>query len=574
MTKSMLYAIVASEQTIQQAIHEIHRVSGDGGEAGIAVVVDSSKKVLGVITDGDIRWALCENISLDRPVMDVASEDFCSVYSHLNKDEQLRMAMTQLRDNPKRMEIRLMKVVVVDREQSFVRFTNLFDLYRFGEQYHKTIAVYGMGFVGLTLALTLAEKSEMPVIGIDINSDVIRSLSQGTTLFYEKGLNSLLDFCLEKKRIQFVASEDGVPADIHILSVGTPVTADKQIDFSFIDRAIENIARVLKHGDMVILRSTVPTRTTRDRCLKALEEKTNLKGGTDFYLVFAPERTIEGNALSELKTLPQIIGGLTSDCVMRASSLFQRITPSVVKVDSLEIAEVIKLINNTYRDTVFGFANEVALLCEQFNANAFDVIKAANDGYPRNPIPMPSPGVGGLCLDKDPHLYQISKGTEFGFGRISRQINEEMVTSIAQKFVNFTKTLMTPTRKAFILGVAFKGYPETSDIRFSTALSLKDLLVKSGFEVHGFDYVATSDDIEKSGIKFLQPPENFSAYDGCFVMNNNPNHIKLNIYKRLRTQDKPFFFFDGWNIYDKEDIESIQGITYASLGYQSKAYGH
>jgi nucleotide sugar dehydrogenase len=342
------------------------------------------------------------------------------------------------------------------------------------------------------------------------------------------------------------------------------------VNFDALDKSLTSVGRVLQKGNLVILRSTVPVGTTRKRCLPKLEEISGLKGGYDFHLVFAPERTIEGNALKELKTLPQIVGGLTPDCVQFASGLFQIITPSIVRVENLEAAEIIKLVNNTFRDTVFAFANDVAQLCHEQNLNAFEVISAANEGYPRNPIPLPSPGVGGICLFKDPILYQVSKTYEGGFGKVSRDVNSRMVPTVVDDFIQFTQKNKIQNKKVFIIGLAFKGMPETSDIRLSPSLDLFELLKNKGFDVHGFDFVVSSEDTNNAGIKHAKIGTDFNDYAGVFVMNNNSEHRKLNINSFLKKQTTPLFFFDGWFLFDKQEIESHSMICYSTLGYQTK----
>ena len=120
---------------------------------------------------------------------------------------------------------------------------------------------------------------------------------------------------------------------------------------------------------------------------------------------FAPERTAEGNALKELRSLPQIIGGIDKDSVDATAAIFRDITPIIVKVESLEAAEMVKLMNNSFRDYVFAFSNHISQIASKYNINVFDVINATNKNYPRNPIPLPSPGVGGPCLTKDPYIF-------------------------------------------------------------------------------------------------------------------------------------------------------------------------
>jgi len=151
-----------------------------------------------------------------------------------------------------------------------------------------------------------------------------------------------------------------------------------------------------------MLRSTVPVGTTRKQVIPVLEHYSGLAAGSGFHIAFCPERTVEGQAIQELSSLPQIVGGLTEACTEKAVSFWSTLTDTVVRVDALEAAELVKLINNSYRDLSFAFANEFALLADRYNIDATRLIAAANEGYPRDKIPRPSPGVGGYCLTKDP----------------------------------------------------------------------------------------------------------------------------------------------------------------------------
>ena len=163
------------------------------------------------------------------------------------------------------------------------------------------------------------------------------------------------------------------------------------------ERVSTLVGNFLKEGDLVILRSTVPVSTCRNIVLPILEEKSKLTCGEDFHLTFAPERTIEGKALEELKSLPQIIGGYSKECVNIASNFFRYLSPHIVAVESLEEAEMIKLVNNTFRDLSFAFANELVYICDKFNLDTTKIIKDASEGYPRNKLPLPG-FVGGYCL--------------------------------------------------------------------------------------------------------------------------------------------------------------------------------
>lgn len=569
------HALVSKDDSIKKAVHSIDNAASGGGEPGIAIVVDDYNKVLGVVTDGDIRDSLCRCIDFLKPVAIIMSTNFVYVYDDLSSSEQLKSVLRKMSGYKRLNDPRLTKVIVCKRDMEFVDIVNLFELYKYGDITLRKIAVYGMGHVGLTLALTFAELNQFDVTGIDINKMLIEKLKQGVPSFYEDGLHSLIKHCISSKTLDFKHSEEDIKADIHIISVGTPIDKHKKPVYSYLEVATKQIGRILKEEDMIIYRSTVPVGTTRNYLIPLLEASSGLKAGKDFFIAFAPERTVEGNALKELKILPQIIGGYSSHCSELSAKLFQKITPTIINVESLEAAEIIKLIDNTFRDTVFSFANEVALICDKYNLDAFEIIESANEGYPRNNIPCPSPGVGGICLSKDPYLYTYNNSDnpfhKIQFGYSSRPINEKMPIYIYQKFKNFADAhaLNPKDTKVFIVGLTFKGFPETSDTRFSPAIDLINLFKKDKYIVQGFDWVLTEKDIEDLDIMPVKLEDGIKESNAVFVMNNHPQNTKFNVYNSLIRCKKPFYFFDGWRMFSKREIETIPGVIYGTLGYVS-----
>lgn len=564
------YTIISPETTIRNAIKKIDDTSSNGGVPGIAVIVDSSKTTLGVLTDGDIRKLFCQDVDFETPVEKVMSKEFVHTFDDLDSNEQLNMISEQFNISGKKFDPRVSKVIVCNRDKKFNEIINLIDLYTSEDIQHKSIAVFGMGYVGLTLALTMAE-SGLNVYGVDIKPELISQLNKKQAPFFENGLDSLLNQCVDDEQINFVHSEDSFESDIYFIAVGTPVNQEGEVLFNYLEQAGHNIGKRLKKGDLVICRSTVPIGTTRSKLIPVLEKSSGLIAGQQFHISFAPERTVEGNAIRELRTLPQVIGGLTKQCSRFTSKVFEVINPTIVKVDSLESAELVKLVNNTYRDTAFSFANDVALLCEDYNINAFEVIKAANEGYPRNPIPLPSPGVGGICLVKDPYLYMHSRNSDRpGFGSFSRDINTQMPGKIYSKFMVFCEQHNIKPKSIFIIGLAFKGLPETSDMRYSPALDLAALFKAEGITIYGSDQVVPTKEIEAEKIIVKDTIEGIKEADAVFVMNNHPGNTKFDVYQTLKNKEDathPFFFFDGWNQFSRHEIESINNVYFSTLGY-------
>ncbi|MFK7825073.1 MAG: nucleotide sugar dehydrogenase [Oligoflexales bacterium] len=560
-------AVLYDGATIQEAIHSIDQAVSKGGESGIAVVLDSKKVLQGVITDGDIRGAICKGISFNKPVESIMSKYPVCIQRGFENNSARRI-LSQLREK----KVSVSNVVLVDEENRYLDLLNINSLFLHDDVWHKKIAVYGLGFVGLTLALVLAEDGLFDVVGLDINKDVVNTLNSGKATFFEKGLQSLLEQTLSTEHLSILHAES-CEADVHIISVGTPLDKDNKPDFSYLNIAARNISKVLKEHDLVICRSTVPAGTTRKFLIPLLEQLSGLKASKDFSVAFAPERTVEGNALMELRSLPQVVGGLTRNCVEKASALFKKITRTVIPMESLEAAEIVKLINNTYRDVIFSFANEVSYLCDNYNLEALKLISAANEGYPRNPIPMPSPGVGGICLSKDPYLYCYHEADNMfapiNYGKYSRETNQlgvEYVLHQIDRFMNMHPDI--DATKVMIVGIAFKGKPETSDLRGSLAITLSKRLVNRGYSVSGFDAVVGAEEISKHGINPLSSlSEGFASCNIFLFMNNHEENMNFELFSELKRVNRPALFFDGWGQFNRNEIEDVPRMVYATMGY-------
>jgi nucleotide sugar dehydrogenase len=335
--------------------------------------------------------------------------------------------------------------------------------------------------------------------------------------------------------------------------------------------AATEIAKKIKKDDLIIQRSTVPVGTARNTLKKILEENSNLKASVDFQLSCAPERTLQGNALKELRELSQIIGGIDERSVKKTSSIFNKITHTIVKVSSLEAAELIKLFDNTYRDITISIANLYGKICQKLNLDAKEVIEAANYGYSRNKILFPGPGVGGGCLVKDPYLLLSSlQQTNLDLIKKSREINDSMITDtinlIKSSFEKTSKIIKNS--KIFVLGFAFKGTPATDDIRFSPTLPIVDFLKKEGAIIYGYDGVVKPEDIKGLGVERISQIYEKKNYDCIILMNNNQEFRGID-FKKLNEGSKPLLIIDGWYMYDSKILDRL-GIKYFALGAKNE----
>ena len=395
---STLAVIVPPEETIDRVIRRMAAESRAVAHAGLAIVLDSTGYVLGVLTDGDIRRAYARGVSWGSPVSSIMIKQPITLPIGINPDEIILELSRRVEKAPHLKAKTIRHILLVDKSNRLVGIHDFMELLWDRDERSARVHVIGMGFVGLTVAIGLANVGHR-VTGVDIDEKLITKLQQGESIIYESGLAAKLKHMLEREVLSFDSSLEKSRSSIYIVAVGTPVKDGKQADLSDLKNVSEGLSRVLKAGDQVMLRSTVAVGTTREILLPILEKGSGLRVAENFNLVFAPERTLAGKALSELQTLPQIVGGVTPRCTERAARFWSSLTHTVVRLPCPEAAELAKLANNSFRNVSFAFANELADLSSEYNLNADEIIQAANNGYPRNPIPLASPGVGvTVCL--------------------------------------------------------------------------------------------------------------------------------------------------------------------------------
>lgn len=360
-------------------------------------------------------------------------------------------------------------------------------------------------------------------------------------------------------------------ADIYIITVGTPILKPSlEPDLNYVGRAATEVSKVLKKGDMVILRSTVPVGTTRDVVLPILEKGNNLQAGQDFDLAFCPERTVEGKALKELRELPQIIGGLNEQSTNRAQRLFQKVTSTTINLENIESSEMLKILDNTYRDMMFAYSNQMALVCHANDLNMFPIVNAANQGYNRNNIPIPSPGVGGACLSKDPYILASvcrKSGIDPNFFIKGRSINEYMpvhtINLVEEQLNSLGKKLDEVT--IFIMGFAFKGKPETSDMRDSPTIDLVKNLNRRGANIIGQDPLADESEIEDLGVQLSTIENGFKEADALIIMIDHPSYSDLDTTSMTSKRETQLVLMDPWNLYQTGELLHNKNIIHLHL---------
>jgi UDP-N-acetyl-D-mannosaminuronic acid dehydrogenase len=432
------------------------------------------------------------------------------------------------------------------------------------------VCVLGMGFIGLTLATTLAEAG-VKVLGVDVVPEVVDSLREKKCYFFEPGLKEMVKK-YGGRNLNFSLNLSDSSCNYYIICVGTPIDQETgKPKLEFIEKATISILPYIKKGDTIILRSTVPMGTSRNLVARMIESETGLEPGKDFYFGFVPERTIEGNALYEQKYIPQMIGAVNKASEKKIIKLFSSFNQQLISVPDIEHAELCKIIDNTYRDVTFAYANQMSMICEELGLDFHIIRQACNNNYTRNNIPAASPGVGGACLTKDPYiLVDLCSKLNINMDLIksAREINELTVFHLAKKVFNRLTALGKNicASKIFIMGFAFKGEPETSDMRFSTTVDLVNYLKPFCSRLYGYDAVSSKDMIEEMGVRPCSIEEGFKEADVVIIMNAHKTHQKLNIKKLAGFSNDPLIFIDCWNLYDKQKISKLKNIIYSSVG--------
>ena len=362
------------------------------------------------------------------------------------------------------------------------------DLINKAERRQILFGIVGLGYVGLPLAVELA-RAGYRVLGFDVNTDVVEGLNQGHS-HVKDVTEAQLQKAMECGR--FSATTDMArlsEPDAISICVPTPLSKFKDPDVSYIVAATEAVAKRLRRGQAIVLESTTYPGTTREILLPALES-TGLTVGQDFFLAFSPERVDPGNPTYGTRNTPKVVGGITADCRKVAVALYQPAIDSLVPVSTTEAAELVKLLENTFRSVNIGLVNEMAIVCDKLGVNVWEVIEAAATkpfGFMKF---LPGPGLGGHCIPIDPHyLAWKMRGLNYKtrFIDLAGELNTEMplfwVRKVSEALNSQGKAVQGAS--VLVLGVAYKR--DIEDIRESPALDIIRLLESQGAKVSYFD---------------------------------------------------------------------------------------
>jgi UDP-N-acetyl-D-mannosaminuronic acid dehydrogenase len=335
------------------------------------------------------------------------------------------------------------------------------------------VCVVGLGYIGLPTAALLADAG-FDVVGVDVRVEVVDALNKGTVCIEEPGLSELVLSAIDSGRL--VARTAPEAADVFLITVQTPLV-DGHSDLSFVESATADIVGVLARGNLVVLESTVPPRTSTDVVAPILE-RSGLAAGTDFDLAHCPERVLPGHILRELVENDRVIGGLTQASAQRAVDFYAVFVRGDLHRTDLSTAELVKVAENTFRDVNIAFANELSRICDRLGIDAWEAIELANH-HPRVHIHSPGPGVGGHCLPLDP-WFIVEKAPELApLIQQSRRINDTQPEFVADLVARMLGE--TTRAKVALLGIAYKA--NVDDSRESPGRRLAEVLEQRGFLV-------------------------------------------------------------------------------------------
>jgi len=387
------------------------------------------------------------------------------------------------------------------------------------------VGIIGLGYVGLPLAMEFA-KEGFSVVGIDVSREKVDKLNQGENYIIDVNDNDL-KWAIEKRLFR-ATTDYSVIKDVDAISicVPTPLRKTKDPDVSFIIAATEELAKFIHKDLIIILESTTYPGTTRELVLPILE-RSGLKVGGDFYLAFSPERVDPGNPIYKTKNTPKVLGGITKNCTEMAKLLYEQIIEKVVPVSSTESAEMVKLLENTFRSINIGLANEMALMCDRLGVDVWEIIEAAGTkpfGFMKF---YPGPGLGGHCIPIDPFylswkmklLNYNAKFIELA-GEINSSMPEYVVTLVADGLNMKRKTINGS--KVLIIGVSYKK--DIDDTRESPALDVMKLLEARGANLEYHDPFVERIVLNGKELRSVDIDENkLKSYDAVVIITDHSN---------------------------------------------------
>lgn len=326
----------------------------------------------------------------------------------------------------------------------------------------ESICVLGLGYIGLPTSAALAARG-FSIHGVEVNADVVETINAGKTHIVEPELDLLVRAAVESGRLR--AHSEPAEADVFMICVPTPINDDKTADLEYVWAATRQLAKYVKPGNLVLLESTSPPRTT-ERVAEIILEETDLSTG-DIHVAHAPERVLPGRILREVVENDRIVGGIDDASTEAAAEFYEKFVSGRILTTTSRTAEMAKLVENSFRDVNIAFANELSVLCDELEIDVWELIALANR-HPRVDILSPGPGVGGHCLAVDPWFIVELAPTTARLIQTAREVNESKPDWIVERVRRKAERFKNPGIAC--LGLAYK--PDVDDLRESPAVDI------------------------------------------------------------------------------------------------------
>ena len=378
---------------------------------------------------------------------------------------------------------------------------------------HYDVCVMGLGYIGLPTAAMLATSGAM-VLGVDTNPAVVETVGRGEIHIEEPGLKTVVRAATGSGHLSTATA--AAPADVFIIAVPTPITPEKRADMAFVVGAAETVVPHLRRGNLVILESTSPPGTCAE-LVRPILERSGLKVGTDLYLAHCPERVLPGRILTELIANDRVIGGHDRASAERAREVYARFVEGEIFLTDTTTAEMVKIIENTYRDVNIALANETARLCENLGIDFWEVARFANR-HPRVQLHHAGPGVGGHCISVDPWFLVERCPEDTPLIALARARNDAMPAHVAARVMELVSDCPKPVAAA--LGLAYKG--NVDDLRESPALEVVRLLREKGCEVRVHDPL-----VKRAPFETLPLEECLKDADCAVILTGHDDYAEL-----------------------------------------------
>ena len=407
-------------------------------------------------------------------------------------------------------------------------------------KFKQDLGVIGLGYVGLPLVVESCN-SGLKVFGYDNNSDKVKKLQNGTSPI-EDISDEMLKKALQKDLTISDSPEALKDCEYIVISVPTPLT-DYQPDLSYVKAAARTIAENISKDQVIILESTTYPGTTIEVLIPEIESISELKAGKDFHVGYSPERIDPGNETWNFKNTPKVISGIDDNSTKKIKNFYEKIIDEVVEVSGTKEAEMVKLLENTYRHVNIAFINELAILCNMLDIDIWEVVEAAKTKPFGFESFRPGPGVGGHCIPIDPNYLSFKTrqiGKPVRFVELAQEINNTMPSYIVSRILEKMNSLQKPMKNSniLILGVAYKK--DISDTRESPSIDIIENLVSKGVNVSFYDPYVESLNLNVS-VNKEQDISNFDNYDLILFHTSHSEFSKIN----FQEIDVPIFDATG-----------------------------